>query len=313
MANKILLYPTLTDELMNKIRFQKQRYKFYYTDKNEDEFELVDEPVEAFSIVNTIKDENGIWTQDDYNIAFRRKYCLRTFNCLFGENGIVCHDSKLGLAIQWTSSDSHQRGIIKVGEFGADETIIEVEAEKEFKKAQLRGEVTLTTVLYISQEGHPNGNEKHLANTEGFILGELDNYVLKLDGSSSVFPVFEVSEPGQPLWYIKCDWLDPTVDLFSECISINLNTAHKNYVYIDRNENSFVSQLLVEIMSSAVTQIIEKVRLEQGYWEQIMQGEDLESGSIGQAIYYFMNTLEWDLTSPDSISLSARKFFDQRI
>ena len=66
-------------------------------------------------------------------------------------------------------------------------------------------------------------------------------------------------------------------------------------------------------MASAISVLIEKVRLEHGYWEQIMQGDSLETGSIGQAIYYFMETLEWDLSSPESTSLSARKFFDQRI
>ena len=45
-------------------------------------------------------------------------------------------------------------------------------------------------------------------------------------------------------------------------------------------------------MASAVTLLIENVRLEKGYWEQIMQGESLENGSIGQAIYYFMETLD---------------------
>jgi len=140
-----------------------------------------------------------------------------------------------------------------------------------------------------------------------------DSYTIKLDGTSSTFPIYEVNEPGQPLWYLKCDWYDPTADSMADCVSINFNTAHKNYAYLDREDKNYDSQLLAEIMASAITLLIEKVRLEQGYWEQIMQGESLETGSVGQAIYYFMETLEWDLSSPESTSLSARKFFDQRI
>ena len=173
--------------------------------------------------------------------------------------------------------------------------------------------MNFTTVMYIAEAGHPRDDEQHLANTNGYILGVLDNYAIKLDGSSSTFPVFEVSEPGQPLWYVKCDWLDPTADAFSESVSINLNTAHKNYAYIDRTQKQFDNQLLAEIMASAITLIIEKVRLEPGYWDQIVQGNDLEQGSVGQAIYYFQDTLEWDLSTPDSVSLCARKFFDQRM
>ena len=313
MQNEILLFPSLNEELIGKIRFQKQRFRFYYTDINDDEYELIDEPIEVQSTIYSIKDENGVWTQDDNNLCFRRKYCLRTFQCLFGEYGIACKSAKLGLAIQWTSADSRQRGVIRISEFGINDQILEVEAEKEFGKAQLRGVVNFSTILYIAQAGIPDDTERHLANTNGYVLGELDNYTIKLDGSSSSFPVFEVSEPGQPLWYVKCDWIDPTVDTFSDSVSINLNTAHKNYAYIDRTSKRFDSQLLTEIMASAITIIIEKARLETGYWEQIMQGNDLELGSVGQAIYYFMDTLEWDLTSPESVSLCARKFFDQRM
>lgn len=313
MANGILLYPSLNDDLISKIRFQKKKFNFFYTDKNDEEYDLVDEPIEAMSSINVIKDENGVWTQDDNNLCFRRKYCLRTFQCLFGENGIVCSNAKLGIGIQWTSPDSKQRGVVPIGTFSVEDQIIEVEAEKFFGKAQLRGEVNFSTVLYIAEEGVPTEDEMHLANTVGYILGELDSYTIKLDGSSSTFPIFEVYEPGQPLWYIKCDWLDPTVDSMADSVSINLNTAHKNYAYINRDEKTFDSQLLSEIMASAITLLIEKVRLETGAWEQVMQGDGLEQGSVGQAIYYFMETLEWDLSSPESVSLCARKFFDQRM
>ena len=253
MSDNILLFPSLNEDLASKIRFQKQRFSFFYTDQDDEEYDLIDEPIEVFSSVNCIKDENGKWTQDDNNLCFRRKYCLRTFQCLFGSNGIACSNATLGLAIQWTSSDSRQRGVVKVGEFSADDDILEAEVEHHFLKAQLRGEVNLITILYLADAGVPSDDEQHLANINGYVLGELDTYTIKLDGSSSTFPVFEVSEPGQPLWYIKCDWLDPTVDLFSESVSINLNTAHKNYVYIDRNQKVFDPQLLAEIMAGAIT------------------------------------------------------------
>ena len=49
MAENILLYPSLTDNLLKKIRFQKTKYVFFYTDKDDQERELQDEPVEALS------------------------------------------------------------------------------------------------------------------------------------------------------------------------------------------------------------------------------------------------------------------------
>ena len=313
MSNAIMLFPSLNDELLKKIRFQKQKYNFFYIGKDKEEHELKDEPVEALSSVCCIKDEEGEWTQDNYNIGFRRRYCLRTFQCLFGENGIACKTALLGLAIVWTSSDSKQRGVVPVGIFSVKDQILDVEAEKIFDIAQLRGEVEFTTVLYLAKSGKPESDELHLANTNGYILGELETFTIKLDGNGSTFPVFEVSEPGQPLWYVKCDWIDPTEDLFEDCVSINLNTAHKNYKYLDRRQKTFVAPLLSEIMASAISIIIEKARLQSVYWDQICGNDSLEEGSVGQAIFYFADTLEWDLSTPESVSLSARKFFDQRM
>lgn len=295
--------------MFNKIRFQKGKYSFFYTDNTGDEHELTDESAET---VYCIRDEKGKWSPDNHKIGLRCKYSLRTFNCLFGEQGIACHDAKLGLAIQWTSSDSRQRGIIKIGQFMADDDVFTKDIKEEFSIGQLRGEVSFTTIMYIAQAGNPNENERHLVNTNGYVLGELDSCTIRLDGTASSFPIYEVSEPGQPLWRLDCEWDDPTVDAFSETISINLNTSHKHYSYIDVNSDNYDRQLLIEIMSSAITLIIEKLRSDD-YLDQVTRGEDLSSGSVGQAIYYFMNTLEWDLSSAEKVSLSARKFFDQRI
>ena len=81
---------------------------------------------------------------------------------------------------------------------------------------------------------------------------------------------------------------------------------------IDRTQKSFCSQLLIEVMASALCCIIEKIRSEQ-YLEQILGDESLEPGSIGEVIRYFANTLGWDFSTPDNLSLSTRKFFDGRI
>ena len=313
MANDILLYPFLSDELAKKVRFQKSRFSFFYTDRNNEEHELIDEPLEALSSIYCIKDEDGEWDQDQNNFGFRRRYLLRTFQCLFGDSGVVCKNAVLGMAIIWTSSDSKQRGVIPVGTFTNNDQIMEAVAEKTFGQAQLRGRVDFSTVLYIAAPGEPDQTELHLANTTGYVLGELDSYTIKLDGKGSTFPVFEVYAPGQPLWYVQCDWIDPTQDLFSEYVSINLNTAHKNYRFIDRKQPTFNSQLLSEVMAGAISIIVEKVRLQSAYWDQIINNDSLEEGSVGQAIYYFSDALEWDLSTPESVSLCARKYFDQRM
>ena len=49
------------------------------------------------------------------------------------------------------------------------------------------------------------------------------------------------------------------------------------------------------------------------YLEQILGDEEMDRGSVGEAIRYFAYTLGWDFSAPDKLSLSTRKFFDGRI
>ena len=59
--------------------------------------------------------------------------------------------------------------------------------------------------------------------------------------------------------------------------------------------------------------IITKLKEQENYWDATTSGEDLQNGSVSEAIHYFIDTLEWDVSGPEAMSLSIRKFFDQRI
>ncbi len=312
MAANIALFPMINDELLGKIRFQTSTYELFYI-RDDQEFPLCAEEVESSVTVHKVIDEEGIWSPDDYNLGVRRRYSLRTYQCLFGENGIACKNAVLGLALMWTSADSKQRGVLPIGDIENSARDLELTLNHEFTLAQLRGEVEFTTVIYIKSAGTPLWDEEHLGNEYGCLLGELDRFIIKLDGTGSVFPIYEIQEYGQPLWYVKCDWDDPTYEPFSECVSININTAHKNYKYLDKTKRTFDEQLLKEIMASALNIIITKLKEQDNYWEATTIGDDLHSGSVSEAVYYFINSLEWDVSTPEAMSLTIRKFFDQRM
>lgn len=320
MATPVYLYPYLTDDIKNDNIFQAKKYTVSYTDKEGFEKELEYEEAEAESGVSCIKTD-GVWSADKNNLCIRRLIALRKYRKLFGPDGLACKNAKLGLSLVWTSPDSKQRGARPIMVFGVaetelwdekDRTFAEGEIEIEFPAGRLRGDVRIEVVLYIATAGIPEADEIHLANEEGLILGSFDSVTFRLDGTGSLFPVFEVYEKDKPLWYVRCDWTDPITDSFTESISININSAHKNYKYIDRRQKTFCAQLLVEVMSSALCCIIERLR-EEKYLEQMLGEEKMESGSIGQVIAYFANTLGWDFSSPDALSLSIREFFDRRI
>ncbi|WP_242841987.1 hypothetical protein [Lachnospira multipara] len=302
----------INEEMLKKIRFQCYPYRFYYI-RDEQEYELNSEPIDGSNFVFKLEDSDGIWTPDDYCFGLKRRYTLRTYQCLFGEEGVACNNATLGLAVVWTSGDSKQRGVITVGEITNSQKDLEFELNYEFKEAQLRGEVEFTTIIYIKSAGTPLGREEHLANEYGCILGELDKFTIMLDGNGSMFPMYEVYEPSQPLWYAKCEWDDPTYESFNECVSVFINKAHKNYKYLDKTKRTFDEQLLKEIIASALMLVITKLKQEDDYWEESLIGNDLKRGSVSEAVYYFVNTLEWDVSSMETLSLSIRKFLDQRL
>ena len=72
----------------------------------------------------------------------------------------------------------------------------------------------------------------------------------------------------------------------------------------------FNDQLLKEIIASSIVVIITKIK-EDGYWDDTMYGNNIERGSVSEAINYFVNTLEWDVSDPENTSLSIRKFLEE--
>ena len=319
MPKPVFLYPSLTEKIKERV-FQAKKYHFSYTSNDGSENELDYEASEISSSINCLKTD-GVWSADKYNLIVKRTVAVKNYLQLFGPNGLACRNALLGLSLVWTSPDSRQRGAEHILSFGVNEeqlpstedhSFSEGELEVEFPAAKIRGDIDFSIVLYIEKAGVPSVDETHLANEKGFVLGAFDSFTLRIDGTGSLFPVFEVFEKEKPLWYVRCDWVDPISDSFSETVSININKAHKNYKFLDRTQKSFCTQLLVEVMSAALCCIIEKLRSDNEL-DQILTNDDMESGSIGEVIRYFENTLGWDFSSPDKLSLSTRKFFDERL
>jgi hypothetical protein len=155
-------------------------------------------------------------------------------------------------------------------------------------------------------------HEKHLANTAGVLLGTFDQFTIILDGNGSMFPIVEVFEPSQPLWWVRCDWTDPLIDRFDEDIQICLNGCHPNYKLLKTESGLKGSPLLIEIIASALQIIVEKLK-ESEYWEDIISGRNYEQGSIAEAANYFITNFQWDTHSSERLALTIRKDLESRI
>lgn len=308
------LFPMLTEELAARIRYQGADFDFSYSEGYDDQ-PLQADIMEGGGSLSTYSliDPRGRWTPELFDWKFSRAIRLMTPSFLFGPKGIAPRNATLGLAIKWISSTSKQRGTIKIGTFASSYgDKLQFEASGGFKPMQLRGRVELTTVLYIAEPAkNVSKEESHLANAPGTVLGELEKVCIVLDGEGSMFPIVEVSEPVQPLWYVHCDWNNPLEDSFAENVRLSLNRAHKSYAHLDQNSPQYDDRLMREIMASALTIIITKLKQDGAYWNDIENGQNLEHGSVGEAVYYFVNTLGWQTATPEALSVSIRKYLDK--
>ena len=314
MASEIPVYPVLNRTLRDRIRFTVlEDYTFFYTDSLGNVNLLEAEDMATGATVCNLLDNKGEWDPDTCDFHIRRQMLLQNTGCLFGEGGITGKEATLGVALIWASADSRQRGAVRLGEItrNAGDTIIDLSAD--FQPAQFRGRLDLTTILYLKDFSHVNEDEMHMAGIPGTVLGELDQFSVLFDGTGSIFPIYEVNETRQPLWYVRCDWTDPTSDLFEETVAICINRSHASYKYVDRKSNQFDGQLLIEILIAAVGIIITKLKEDNNYWDETCSGKtDTSKGSVSEAVYYFINTLQWDVSSPEALSISMHKFFDQK-
>ena len=170
---------------------------------------------------------------------------------------------------------------------------------------------TPPAAVLIKKAGNPGPDETHLANLPGTVLGILDTYTILFDGKGSAFPVAITNNPGGLLWSVDCDFDDPTTDRFNDCVSINLNSAHKDYKYINPSDKAFNPAFMREVLAGAISTIVDCVR-ETDFWDDIRNG-NVEEESVGQAIYYFSKTLDLNLEDARQCSISFREYFEQKL
>lgn len=314
MALSLSAFPRLSDSLLGKLRIinATEYYEFYYFNEGT-AIGLECQPFSDGSNIFQLSDTYGLWSPDNFALNVKQSFSIKCTDYLFGKDGIACSNAVLGVAVIWKSGTSKQRGAIPVGEIRNGENVCNINFDYQFDKAQLRGKITFSTILYIKQIGTPKPDEHHLANMYGCILGELQSFHLILDGSGSEFPVFEKSEPGKPLWYVRCIWEDPTIDQFYESVELYLNTAHPSYHCLVQTDKKYDPQLMVEIMSGALQVIIEKLKSEPVNWEAAIQGKSLQKGSVAEAVNYFINTLGIDVSTPENLAITLRTYIEKRM
>ncbi len=303
-------FPMLDDALVQKTGPKFTPFSFYYREENGDRVELLAE--DSASCVHPLTDEHGRWSPDVNGFGFSRTFTIRCASFLYGKNGVACKDAVLAVVLLWKSPDSRQRSSMEVGILNDLPTPQSFQIEKYFSTPCFKGRLDLQTAVVIKKAGNPDEDEGHLANIPGTVLGILDTFSVEFDGRGSSFPVMVVNDPGSLLWSVKCDFDDPLIDKFSDSVSINLNSAHRDFRFINATDKkNFNPSFLREVLAGALSTIVDTLR-ESIWWDDIKNGKG-EEDSIAKAINYFDSGLELILDDPRQCSMAFREYFEKKL
>ena len=316
MSKAFSLYPVLTSNLIEKAGIETEPTEISYLDDGDYyPLSMEDKEGDEQKFSARLSDVRCVWSADTHNLILKKAGSIQHPDLLFGKDGIVPHDAIIGIAGIWSSKRSDLHGSIQYGKFGMRVNAYNFDQEYRFESGELRGSIHFKLVLYLKEAGQPYADEMHLANQTGIILGVIEEFDLIIDGSGSVFPIYYVNEPDRPLWWVSFSSTDPMEDAFDDQnVVLYLNQAHPSYGELKINDSLRESPLFLEVISSALYIIVQSVKeLVDEEWDVIEAGEDLEQGTIAEAISYFINKLGWDTSSPVKLALSIHDYFDKNL
>lgn len=317
MDNQFNLFPLLDDSLKSRAEITMDESEFSYTDDNEDfTLELKEKNENGTSYTGYLRDQRCVWYPETHNLKVKISGSIKNPSLLFGPEGIVCHDAHIGIGIQWISTKTDHRGIVRCKDMKSSDRECNFNTLIKFDKNFVKGSIQLNTILYLKKEGNPDENERHLNNISGTILGVIESCEVFVDGNGSIFPVSTVNKPGEPLWWVYYDTsADPMTDSFEEeNVELIMNSAHPNFSLLKIDSSMKESVFLVEILSAAMVIIIDSAKEALGSeWESMIDSKDFSTGSIAEALYYFKNKLMWDFSDPSALSLSIHDYFDKNL
>lgn len=316
MSSELKFYREMNEKLFMKIGYEAEPVFLSHNLNGQPRKLVLEDSAQAEMGLdeNTIlvEDKDAIWNVNEHDLNIHFRSYINNPQFLFGGNGIAKDDAKIGFALRWYSKSSKQRGTEKVNIIdGNTEGRCILEHTLKFPAKKLFGELTVELILYLERPS--SVVSASYAVNSGTVLGVLDFINFIIDGQSSAFPIVEVHAPGEPLWFVTFNYTDVMSDSFTEeNIAINLNMAHRNYNIVSGKKEQMNNPVLTEIISSALHVIMEKVMKEDDS-QNILSGSGFESGSIGEAIYYFITTFNWDISSPEKLAASIRNDWESRI
>lgn len=259
-----------------------------------------------------LSNEDDSWDFVEKGFGLSGSVTLGCPTSLFGPTRLVNSDAELGIAIQWLSKQSSQRGVVPIATLTSKTpNDLMIPIDYYFPKDKLFGEVVISLIIYLKKASH--NSMRGEARVSGAILGELEEWLVILDGSGSTFPIVIANEPDKPLWFVDFNYSEPLIEPFDkEYIAIYLNKAHDAFKFVYNPKTKLDQVLYVEFLAGAIHLILQNL-MDCPDWQDIQDGGNCEEGSIGQVMHYFKTTLDWDLDTPEKLAISLRRDLETRV
>lgn len=313
LMENILLYPTLSPEMLEAAGLSVDKYHFTY-EYQEKYFSLH----QKGSTTLKLSDSLEIWNVETEGLILDKTVCFAYPNLLKGKNGVACKGAEIGICIIWTNKKLTQTGIIL--------PVSDVESPQGrnckfhymFAPGRISGDLELSLSMFIKSEaGEILEDEEDLINEAGVTVGEIEHVVLDFNSLYMEFPIEEYKSENEPLWWIEfSEWEDPkTIDMFTKdslCLYLNPYYDACPAPSTSDSSNSIKNfDLMVDILAQTYLMIFQ--RLSDDDLKATRQNVGLTNNSICSILHQFIEDcyeeLHWE--SPEkllkSLQINIRK------
>ena len=281
-------FVTITDDQIDKLGIETTKSYYYLNNGNKvfiEEKPLEDSTKKEFEII----DEDGDLELGQQSIFLNLNVVLKNPSILFGYSGIAFDDAVLGFGVTWSPVRSRIKYCKKLGEIIKTSNPITF-TSNDIELKELNSNTEFEFIIYIKEPGHDivtNGFGKE----KGLVLGSGLLWKIVFDGEASQFPIYFMEKTNGPLWEVTCNLSDPYTDMFNNVVAIYLNPLHPAFQFIDEKNPDFYNPYFYrETIESAMSTILVEIKAfyEEGHSFDF-DCEEVESGTVHQAVRYFMS------------------------
>ena len=309
----MLLYPTLTPELIETSGITVEKYIFTYS-YQEKVYGLQQKGTSTVKLSDPLE----IWNIETEGLTFEKTVRIAYPDLLKGADGIVCEGAELGICIIWTNKKLTQTGYILPASDVVTGKGRVCKFFHTFAPGKITGDLELCLGMYVKKKAETVlDNEGDLINEDGVSVGEIERTVLDFNSLYMEFPIEEYQSENEPLWWVEfSEWEDPkTIDMFTkDSLCLYLNPYYEGCPAPSTSEtgNSIKNfDLMVDILAQTYLMIFQ--RLSDDDLKATKQNIGLTNNSICSILHQFIEEcyeeLHWE--SPEkllkSLQINIRK------